>query len=235
MFCEKCGAGLREGDRFCSQCGAPVNGRLPLSSGSEKKIPKEKEALEPWYEASEEREEPQTGEYIYGKAAARSLEPEEEGYLEEEDYLDEEADQADLLETENGRYLWGEDWEADPDPGEYKAAADSGRYAGSRDRQGGKATQSGSVYYDENLYRGYKGRYRDSFLKKKEDKSHAMLTTVTILLVMAVLVAAFLILFFFMTRSHPQMPEGDPEGIQILSEETGLVEDWQFEEEEFQL
>ncbi len=148
---------------------------------------------------------------------------EDEEYLEEEDYLDEEADQEDLLETEPGRYLLREDWETDENPADARFEGD--RSAGdTRERQGARGGRQGQVYYDENLYREYKGRYRDSFLEKKEDKSHAMLTTVTILLVMAVLVAAFMILFFFMTRSHPQVPEGDPAGIEILSEETRIEE-----------
>ena len=72
--------------------------------------------------------------------------------------------------------------------------------------------------YDDTLYREDRHRYRDSFLEKKEEKSHALLVTVTILLVMAVLVVAFVILFFFSKRNT--MTPGDQDAVMILSDET---------------
>lgn len=124
MFCERCGAGLREGDLFCSQCGAPV------------KIQTENQYQEPFY-----------GEEKY-------------------------------------------------------------HFQHREERE---------TYYDENLYRDDKPRYRDTFLEKKEEKSHALLVTVTILLVMAVLVAAVVVLFFFMKKG--ERAPGDGNAITIVSGE----------------
>lgn len=70
-------------------------------------------------------------------------------------------------------------------------------------------------YYDDNLYRREKGRYRDSFLEKKEERSHALLMTVTVLLVIAVLAVAFVILFFFSRRNR--MQSADNRAVSVVS------------------
>lgn len=56
---------------------------------------------------------------------------------------------------------------------------------------------------------GYGKRpYRDSFLDKKEEKSHALLVTVTVLLVIAAVTAGILVFFFFGKKEDaPDRPE----------------------------
>ncbi|MDO5344812.1 MAG: serine hydrolase [Lachnospiraceae bacterium] len=71
------------------------------------------------------------------------------------------------------------------------------------------------IYYDEKLYRDDRGLYRDTFLEKKEEKSHAMLVTVAILLVMAVLTAASLGLYFFLKKGNPS--QGAEDGAIVIS------------------
>ena len=51
MFCEKCGAGLREDDRFCSRCGAPVV-KVPSVDGADGE-----KTEQPYYDESLYRDE----------------------------------------------------------------------------------------------------------------------------------------------------------------------------------
>lgn len=155
MFCKRCGATLREEDRFCSQCGARVEkDRSPVNLNLMRQPEEDREHTEPENMAGKEQEAPRVDFY---------------------ERLSQEPQQ---------------------------------------------------IYYDETLYRDEashqkdKGTYRDTFLDKREEKSHALLTTVAILMIIAVLTAAGMILFFFMKKDRAGTDgQGSGSDIIIISDQ----------------
>ncbi|MDD3795256.1 MAG: serine hydrolase [Lachnospiraceae bacterium] len=176
MFCRKCGAALRDTDRFCSQCGAPAK-----AAKAEEKLPDIKEngardAFDPfpWSAADEDTED-------------KLFEPERR----------KPPVEAVRRETPSGSKRWGQP--VPPMPKEQVIEFE--------EEQKEKPQE---ILYDERLY-------RDSFLKKREEKSHAVLVTITVLLVIAVLTVAVLVIYFFVNRNNTSVENVGSE-IQIIAD-----------------
>ena len=62
MFCENCGAKLKEDDRFCPECGTPV--KVPSDAGQEQQPYRQPEQSQQFYQQEYREPEPQRREEI---------------------------------------------------------------------------------------------------------------------------------------------------------------------------
>lgn len=209
MFCQKCGAEIDEKDMFCRQCGTPVKHSETERQGWRTQ---QKNALPE--DTPPHRQQPEDGQLEWTPYTSSSYSGRmPENGLPERPYrrgknIERKTDRNGSMETESTR----------PERSCRRSRENVGQRRKDETYSWREAEHTGSGrLYSQQRHTEASGNYRDSFMGKREEKSHAMLVTAAVLLGIAVLAAAFLV-FYFVSR---RMATCDPDAVVILTESAG--------------